>query len=307
VPQTMRDGTLEDPVMAALTASYSLPGGGSEVVESDWRKTLLDDGPWDAVDLGALLPLKETVFINTEVGYRLRHYWVPATSLTYHSSTLISQPGNPPLRLESEIHRDLAKCRADSIIWREKVKSVAIAGEVVVPIVLPEALAPGGDELLFYYHRGYQALRVRPLLSRQKPAPTDLVEAQRRAIALLPILFPFEPLAIGESWNAKAGEDTMTYRLVAEGRVGTTSVVLIRREGTTSHTLPMRTPDGFRTLDLTIERKGLTVFAYHRSVVLEDRMLERTVAASCDTESHVGSETRGVLRLIRSAQRRPGS
>ncbi|MGC8641611.1 MAG: hypothetical protein ACP5XB_17225 [Isosphaeraceae bacterium] len=65
---TTDDVAAEDTVMTALHEEYRLPGGSSVAIDIGSEKTLLTDGPWDEIDLGSLLPLRETVFLNTDVG-----------------------------------------------------------------------------------------------------------------------------------------------------------------------------------------------------------------------------------------------
>ena len=47
------------------------------------HKSLITDEPWDCYHLESVLPLKETYRENTEFGFLLRHYWIPATILTF--------------------------------------------------------------------------------------------------------------------------------------------------------------------------------------------------------------------------------
>ena len=49
------------------------------------ERTLITEEPWDCYHLESLLPLKETYRENTEFGFLLRHYWIPATILSLGS------------------------------------------------------------------------------------------------------------------------------------------------------------------------------------------------------------------------------
>lgn len=74
-------------------------GGGKD------RGRLITQEPWDRYHLESLLALKETYRENTEFGFLLRHYWIPATVLTFRQS---SRRAFPDGRME---HRDLATRR----------------------------------------------------------------------------------------------------------------------------------------------------------------------------------------------------
>jgi hypothetical protein len=293
-------GEKTDSIVSVLRDDYKLPGEGLSAAGVASDRTLLRGERWDEVDRDSLLRLKETTPINPEVGYRLRHYWIPATELTYHASSELLARDQPPMRIETETRRSMAKCQADHIIWRERSNSVFYVGISMLPMVSP-FVEPG--DVLFYYHRGKQTLRERQVPRRDKPAPEDAVEARRKALGTLPFIHPFQPLQIGDSWTVSAGEDSMTYRFDAVDRVGDTGVAFISREGRYTLRSPLMTPAGPETVDVTVERQGLTVFAYNRSVVLEDRVRDRFIGASRDPDSYVGTETRTVMRLMRSVPR----
>ncbi|MGC8641610.1 MAG: hypothetical protein ACP5XB_17220 [Isosphaeraceae bacterium] len=173
---------------------------------------------------------------------------------------------------------------------------MAIIGKSLLPVVSPF----GGNDSLIYYHRGRQTLRKRAIFSRDPPTPEGLDDPRRAALLGMPFLHPFEPLKIGDHWSAKVGDDVMDYHLVSEDRVGNTAVVIIRREGRVALRVPKVDGNAHDIIDVMIERKGVTVFAYNRSVILEDRMIERAIGASRDPEKFLDGETRSVSRLVRS-------
>ena len=97
------------------------------------RRSLITDEPWDCYHLESLLPLKETYRENTEFGFLLRHYWIPATVLTFRQSSRTTFPDGRVEQCDSEIERKMARCRSNECLWREKIHPVA--REWAAPIV----------------------------------------------------------------------------------------------------------------------------------------------------------------------------
>ncbi len=99
----------------------------------------------------------------------------------------------------------------------------------------------------------------------------------------------------------------MNFRLDAEEHLGDTSVLVIRREGryTTrafeSGSDPRR-DDARKGFSVT-ERQGVTLFAWNRGAVLEDRFMDRIVGSK-GCSSTVGTTTLTVSRLVRSRSER---
>jgi hypothetical protein len=85
---------------------------------------LLTDEPWDHYHLESLLPLKEVHRENTEFGFLLRHYWIPATVLTFRQSSRMTIPDSSVERCELEIERNMARCRSNECLWRETIRPV---------------------------------------------------------------------------------------------------------------------------------------------------------------------------------------
>ena len=83
----------------------------------------------------------------------------------------------------------------------------------------------------------------------------------------------------------------MNFRLEAEEQVGETSVLGIRREGRYT-----KRP----STSVVTERQGITLFAWNRGTVLEDRFQDSIVEAGESSSSQVGTITQTVTRLVRS-------
>ncbi len=156
------------------------------------------------------------------------------------------------------------------------------------------------------------------------PNSGQITEARRQALYRLPMLVPPGPVPIGFCWYAKIGDDYMNFRLDSERRVRETSVLVIRREGRYAMRLSEERdrapfsprPDGTsflrvcedveapqsetKTVSGVVHRQGITLFAWNRGVVLEDRLLDRTVEAEGHFSSVVGTTNQVVSRLIRS-------
>ncbi len=142
-------------------------------------------------------------------------------------------------------------------------------------------------------------------------------------------------MPIGFCWYAKVGDDYMNYRLDAEERLGETSVLVIRREGRYTMWLPEvekgtgafcathRAPTagwsgrsgkldlspfpsngGEKTIPVVTEPQGVTLFAWNRGAVLEDRLIDRVVDAGGRFASRIGTTSQIVTRLIRSRRKR---
>jgi hypothetical protein len=148
------------------------------------------------------------------------------------------------------------------------------------------------------------------------PTADQKTEARRQALYRLPMLCPPGPVPIGFSWYGKVGDDYMNYRLEAEERLGETSVLVVRREGryTTWVSLESARPAGGGSAETSIEargggaiaipvvteRKGITLFAWNRGAVLEDRFEDHVVEADECLASTRGAMNHVVTRLIRS-------
>jgi hypothetical protein len=119
------------------------------------------------------------------------------------------------------------------------------------------------------------------------------------------------------------GDDYMNFRLEAEERLGETSVLVIRREGrytvwlpesarcwdgsstATPSEVPAKVPtggpgNGTKMIPVVTQRRGVTLFAWNRGAVLEDRFLDCVVEAGGQLSVAVGVTELVVRRLMRS-------
>jgi hypothetical protein len=130
------------------------------------------------------------------------------------------------------------------------------------------------------------------------------------------MLCPPGPVPIGFSWYAKVDDDYMNYRLEAEERLGETSVLVVAREGRyttwvsmkserkgngSSNESPREAPGGsVNAIRVVTERKGITLFAWNRGAVLEDRFEDRVIWGDGHLAATPGAMSQVVTRLIRS-------
>ncbi len=280
-------------VVQCLKGSYSVPGETTFKPNEMPPRRRFCQGSWDDLDLGSLLGVRDVHRINTDVGYLLRHYWLPATELEYHQSSLISVNGSA-VEVESVIYRTLAKCQADMVIWRDRINAAMMTGEMVCPIVAASSTL--GADSLHCYNRSEQSLRSRISLSRNRFEPESLENAKCKAMAMMPFLHPINPTAPKSPWEFECSKGRMRYEVVAIDRVGDTPVVIIQKEGR----LFGVNACGYHANNnpsSVLHRQGLVVFAYNRSVVLEERVHDIVELPDSDPQS---IEQTVITRLIRS-------
>ena len=275
-------------------------------------KSLLNGDAWDAYRLESLLPLKETYRETTQFGFLLRHYWIPATVLTFRQSSRLTLPDGRMDRRELNIERTMARCRSNECLWREKIRP-ALATNASTASTGETALL---SEMLCSYDCYEQTYATnKPILFKLR-GPDEKTEARRQALYHLPFLCPPGPVPIGFAWYAKVGDDYMNYRLEAEERLGETSVLVVRREGryttwvsresarggngSSNETSSEAPGGGTGAIRVVTERKGITLFAWNRGAVLEDRFEDRIVEADGCLASAAGAISQVVTRLIRS-------
>ncbi len=269
------------------------------------RRSLITDEPWDCYHLDSLLALKETYREITEFGFLLRHYWIPATVLTFRQSSRTTFPDGRVEQRELGIERKMARCRSNECLWREKVRPMAAEGDGEQPLL---------SEMLCSYDCYEQTYASAKPILFAPPTAEQKTEARREALYRLPMLCPPGPIPIGFCWYAKVGDDYMNYRLDAQDHIEETSVLVIRREGrytTWVAEISPRTPCAGssgqsvaggepKMIPLVTQRQGVTLFAWNRGAVLEDRFLDRVVKASGSLASTVGAMNQAVSHLIRS-------
>jgi len=90
--------------------------------------------------------------------------------------------------------------------------------------------------------------------------------------------------------------------LEGQQHLGATSVLLIRREGryTTGLHGGASPPGATEGGSVVTKRQGVTVFAWNRGVVLEDRFLDRILEAEGQMALPAGTMIKVVTRLVRS-------
>ena len=218
----MHSGTAAEKVcQATVRAEQSSPSSSSKCGTA--RRSLITDEPWDCFHLESLLPLKETYRENTEFGFLLRHYWMPAT---------ISSSGNRHAR-RSRTERWSSATRRSSARWPDAVRT-SVCG-VKRRTCSRRPMETGAHfavaETLCSYDRYEQTFHSAKPILFAPPTPDQKTEARRQALYRLPMLVPPGPVPIGFCWYAKVGDDYMNYRLDAEEELGETSVLVIRREG----------------------------------------------------------------------------
>ncbi len=251
------------------------------------KRMRLASQPWDHVDLDSLLTLKQPFQINRQVGILLRHYWLPATDLVFHRSEVVSVPGIDALEFESIICRSMVKCRADLVMWRDKVTTSLFADECISSLVTPSGNC--GD-VIYSYNRSLETLSSRKTVSSKPP---DVKHCGFACLDRLPFIHPINPVEVGATWERKVGDSVMQYMLESEAKVGETDVVIIKKTGT------MVVPsDDASDACLSYDRKGLVVFAVNRSVVLEDRTHDEQLVDFGGTPA--GTVTNRVTRLVKS-------
>lgn len=257
------------------------------------RKSLITDEPWDFYHLEALLPLKETYRENKKFGFLLRHYWIPATILTFRQSSQTTFSDGRVEPSDVEIERSMARCRSNECLWREKIRPASRSEK--------NGERPVLSEMLCSYDCYEQTFwSAKPILFTL-PTAEQKTDARRQALHRLPFLCPPGPAPLGFSWYAKVGDDYMNFRLDAEEQVGDTSVLVIRREGRfTTWVSPDSKNVEAKKISVVQGRQGVTLFAWNRGAVLEDRFVDQIIKANGHFESFVGETNRCVTRLIRS-------
>lgn len=272
----------------------------ASTTDSHVRKTLLNGRSWDDYELDSLLPLKETYRENTEFGFLLRHYWIPATELRFRQSSLLTASDGSEARRELQIDRRMACCRSNECTWREQVYDLAFASGTS-PGEEPTLLS----EMLCSYDCYDQTYVSNEPVLFELPKEDEKLAARRQALHRLPMLCPPGPVPIGFTWYSQVGDDYMNLRLEAEHTIGDgdTSVLVIRREGRYTTWLPgeaTNSGNGKERTPVIAERQGITLFAWNRGAVLEDRFSDEIVEAERPSASWMGTTNQVVTRLVRS-------
>jgi hypothetical protein len=285
-----------------IARPLSIAVGSSIEPDESHHTSLIGGEPWDCYHLESLLALKETYRENAEFGFLLRHYWIPATVLTFRQSSRVTAPDGKVERQELQIERRIVRCRSNECTWREKVTPVATANGSPAE----SEPADSTSEILCSYDCYEQTFHSAEAILFELPTGDQMLDARRQSLYRLPTLCPPGPVPIGFSWYAHVGDDYMNYRLETEERIAETSVLVVRREGRFSTGLAdeliatRQNTDSTKMLPVVKQRQGVTLFAWNRGVVLEDRFLDRVIEAAGGLASTVGTTNQVVVRLIRS-------
>ena len=194
---------------------------------------------WDAIDPHALLPLVGVRRMSRDFGFLLRHYWLPATELTFERTTIRKNADSEPITAHEQIVRRMARCDADVCIWRETVDDRAV---------------------FCCYNRSEQTYRTKAITAYEA-LPESEKEARIQAFLHQPILTPLLPIPMGFQWHvATENGDYLDFTLESETTINDMSTLFIRRTG-------RFVLEGIGS----VEREGVVAYALERSTVLEDR------------------------------------
>ena len=239
-------------------------------------KSDMEQKKWDEIDPTSLLPLIRARSMTEEFGFLLRHYWIPASELVYESTIEQSIHGTKAVFLPQKITRTMLKCDTDVCLWREHVQEPPGQHEGLI------RFSPAMSEEYFcIYNRSRQTFRTQTVRSL-KAYPEDEIEANKQAFLQQPILTPLLPIPLGFRWHTRNNEGYMDFWLESKTVVNDMPVLFVRREGRFS--LHEYYHNGLvcrKTIHL--ERKGISVFAHERSVLLADRTCDTIKNATNDS------------------------
>jgi hypothetical protein len=257
---------------------------------------LLDGRAWDDICYEQLLALEDVTLEPSEFGFKLRHYWLPATSLLYETCSFTYFEGRLT-RLANCLHRRMVRRRSYECVWREALLDPIVCRENLQQVIEGKFAV---SEVLCIYNCFEQTYRVRQPLSHQPPAPEDVVAARQKAIRQLPLLVPPGPIGIGYQWHVAAGDDVMEWTVSAEDYVRGTHILIVNRKGTTSVEPSNHAVSGINSCKpRQVIRRGVTIIAWKRGVVLEDRFCD-TIATPEEKQSSIACTSYHVQRLVRS-------
>lgn len=198
--------------------------------------------------------------MSRRFGVLLRHYWLPATELTYQRTTTRQKPGSEATTAVETVFRKPVKYDSDVCIWRESVN--------------------GSEERFYLYNRSKQTFRIRGLMEFTA-TPENENEARLAAFWHVPVLTPLLPVPPGFQWHVSAEDGFLEFMLESETTIRNMPVVFVKRRG--------RFP--ISQNGSAVHREGMTAIALERSVILEDR---------CRDRFDDGTESYGTLKLIES-------
>jgi len=227
----------------------------------------MTDGCWfpsDEIGPDPIFRLAKYRRMSTEFGYLLRHYWMPATKLTWSIQIRQTVPDLPVLEVEKWTEHRMVKCDADQCVWREKTLKKGFNSEFLMSFSRPRT-----TEYICTYDRSQQTFQCQNI-KRFIPFPEKEYDARNEAFMQQPILTPLMPIPVGFTWHVRNDEGYMEFTLESAKDIDGMTVLFIRRKGKMlfdklyTSKMPERFP-------YHVIREGSTTYALERSLVLEDR------------------------------------
>lgn len=241
---------------------------------------------WDAIDPTMLMPLAGFRRTTDEFGFLLRHYWMPETVLTYESTTeqqsLLSDLSVHSVR----ISRRMLKCDADICTWRERKETHKRQTN-------PVRFSPDFENRICTYDRFNQTFTVRT------NSHEACLDGRTQAFLNQPVLNLLLPVPLEFCWHVTSKDDDyMEFMLESQTIVGDMPVLFIRRKGRFSLDAYFYNDDLYEER-FEIKREGVTAYAPHRSIVLEDRTRD-TIVKTEQNSRLTGLEMKNTLKLVES-------
>ncbi|MGL6193797.1 MAG: hypothetical protein ACRC2T_03135, partial [Thermoguttaceae bacterium] len=245
---------------------------------------------WDEIDTASLLQLVSFRKTNSRFGQLLRHYWIPATELTYKRTTT----QNNGVNIET-VTRKMTGCDADKCTWREKTESQnENTGQLI------RFTTPSEKEQLCTYNRSSQTFCQQDVISNEQ------CYANGRVAAFLnvPILTPLLPIPLGFTWFVESENGYMEFTLKSQTQIGDMPVIIISRKGEITVDAYFQNGKKHKT-NTKIHREGVTAYATDRFMILEDRTCDTVLET--DVPMLQNLETTTVLKLKKSELKEPQS
>ena len=255
------------------------------IVKKSSAVTQMHSTDWDTIVSSSLLHLTGFRRTADEFGFLLRHYWMPETVLTYESEASQWILNAPIVEHVERISRRLLKSDVDTCTWREKATAEP-RDELV-------RLSPSPMDRICTYNRSAQTFTI-----RKNPFEADGGE-RTHAFLMQPILTPLLPIPLGFCWHVSSKDGYMEFTLESKTVIGEMPVLMIRRRGRFSLNAFFQGGSLYEGR-LVVEREGVTAYALHRCVVLEDRT--RDIIVEAEKSSRLaGMETKTILKLVESS------
>jgi len=180
---------------------------------------------WDEIDTDSLLQLVNYRQVSTGFGYLLRHYWMPATQLTWQITTRQQLPGMKILEVTKWTEHRMLKCDADQCVWREKIRKLGSLNKYLIGFSRPRV-----DEYICTYNRSEQTFQSYHI-HQFVPRPEQQYDARNEAFMQQPILTPLLPIPIGFTWHVRNEEGYMELTLESVKNIEGMTILFVRRKG----------------------------------------------------------------------------